>query len=160
MPQAFRAESYSDYVGPGVIGANSEALATADAVLVNSSGFLAICSTSSRILGFSVHDETMGSANQTAGNPTKPLFVIATPLVLVEYGGNADFTQGDVGDTTDFSTASTGAFVVNATTTVASSSGTGGGHLYIHAFDPDGIADNDSCVVSVAEPAYLSFAQV
>lgn len=143
----------SDHLGAGypIIGANSTTLSRADAVYIDSSGFLAISSTTNKILGFSLDTiSALASDNQTIGK-VKPKYVPASG-VLVQYPSDQDCTQTDIGAYADLSSGTTNAQTVNL---VAGSTG----QFLVLGFDPAGEADNDVVVVEVAEPQNLAFTQ-
>lgn len=136
------------------IGGNSVQFSLNDAVYADTSGFLAIATTTSKVLGFSAQNVTCAAANQTASNPTRPLF-------LPYHGVHMLITADQAGAATDqdayadLVTTTTGAQVLNLAAGAT-------GQFYVHDFNPhrDGIVTaTTDIVVSIAEPQELAFAQ-
>lgn len=136
-------------IGVGAIGANSVQFSKGDAIIINTSGFLDLASTSGKQLGWSLEDKTMTSDNQTVAK-YMPLWCEAGTVQVV-LTASAALTQTQVGEFSNYSTAASGNFVVNATTSATS------GTVYITAIDPFGIGDNTQVAVEVANPGNLSY---
>lgn len=152
MAQRFYNDPAGFGIGYPVIGANSATFSEADAVYINTSGFLDVATTSSRILGFS--NETisaLASDNQTVAKVT-PKYVY-TNGVLVVYTASGAITQTMVGEYADFSSTTSGAQTVSNTTSATT------GQVFIVGFDPAGDGTTTDVVIQAAEPQYLDFAQ-
>lgn len=145
MAQRFARDPAKNGVGYPVIGVNSQAFALADAVYINSSGFLDVVDSADvPILGFSLDARTMASDNQTVAK-VKPQYVYAEGVEMV-YPKNSStgVDQTDVGEYCNLATFTTGAQdLANA------SSGTTGQFL-IMGFDPDNDGTTTDAVVKVA----------
>ena len=141
-----------DGLGTGypIIGNNSVALAVADAVTIDSDGFLDIASTSGKILGYSLEEVTMASDNQTVAKVC-PKYVYADDVLMV-YPSDQACTQTDVGQYADFSSATSGAQTINL------NSGATGQFLVI-GFDPKGDGSTSDVVVIAAERTKDGYAQ-
>jgi len=142
-----------EYLGAGypIIGVNSTVLSRADAVYINSSGFLAISSTTNKILGFSLDTiSALASDNETVAK-VKPKYTPGLGIRM-QYPSDIDCTQTDVGAYADLSSGTTNAQTVNL---LAGSTG----QFLVLGFDPNEESDNDVVVVEVAEPQQLAFAQ-
>ncbi len=148
--QKFRYDPAELGSGYPVIGGNSVQFTAADAVYIDSSGWLALATTSSKVLGYALDDVTMAADNQTVGFVC-PQYVPALGIQMV-YGSDQDCTQTDIGAYADFGTATTGAFELNL-------AAGGTGQMFVLGFDPDKEDDDDAVVVECAEPQYLAFAQ-
>lgn len=133
--------------GYPVIGKNSEQFSVGDAVYVDTDGFLAKATTSSKILGYSIEDSTMASDNQTVAKK-KPLYVYAEG-VEVEIDSDQACTQTDIGAYADLGTVTSGAQVLNLAAGAT-------GQFFVLGFDAD---DTDKVIVTVAEPQKSGFAQ-
>ncbi len=152
MSQRFFNDPAAFGVGYPVIGANSIAFATADAVYINTSGFLDIATTSSRILGFSVDDvSTLTSDNQTVAKVC-PKYVYANNIIMV-FPASGAITQTMVGEYADFSSTTSGAQTVSNSTSATA------GQLFIIGFDPANDGTTTDVVVMVAEQQYFDYAQ-
>lgn len=137
--------------GYPVIGANSIQFSYADPVYIDTSGWLALITTSSKALGYYVgQGETMASDNQTVAKKT-PDYVYAQDVEMI-FGSDQDCTQTDIGAYADMGTVTTGAFELNL---AAGSSG----QFLVLGFDPEAIADNDAVVVVAAENQKDAYAQ-
>lgn len=136
--------------GYPVIGGNSQAFANADAVYIDTSGFLDVVTTSSKVIGASLHDATMASDNQTVAL-IKPLYANWLGLVMV-YTADQAATQTDLDAYADFGTTTSGAQVLNL-------AGGATGQMHILGFDPYDEDDDTDVVVEIAEPQQLGFAQ-
>ena len=139
-------------VGYPVIGGNSVQFSMADAVYIDTNGFLAIATTSSRIIGYCVEDITMSSTNQTVAKVC-PKYIPALGVLMV-YPGAAACTQTMIGEYVDLSTVTTGAQVVGAGSTSASS-----GQFLILGFDPNGDGTTTDVVVCLGENQVSDAAQ-
>lgn len=150
MAQRFRTDP--GHLGQGfpIIGVNSQAFATADPVLADTSGWLDVISTSSKVLGYATHDATMASDNQTVAT-IKPSYVFA-PGILMQYTADQAATQTDVGAYADVGTATSGSIQLNL------AAGTSG-QFFVLGFDPDNDDSTSEIVVEVAEPQVLAFTQ-
>ena len=149
--QKFRHDPAGYGRGYPIIGANSEEFSQADAVFINSSGFLELADVGGKILGYYAgQGETMASDNQTVAKKT-PDYVYAESVEMV-YGADQDCTQTDVGAYADFGTVTTGAFELNL---AAGSTG----QFLVLGFDPENDANNDHVVVVAAELQKAAFSQ-
>ena len=148
--QKFRYDPDISKAGYPIIGKNSEDISPSDAVYADTNGFLALITTSSRVLGYATDDVTMASDNQTV-DAVKPSYVPALGIEMV-YGSDQDCVQTDIGAYADMGTVSSNGFELNLS---AGSSG----QFFVLGFDPDEEADDDAVVVEVAEPQFLAFAQ-
>lgn len=148
--QYFLGEMIDPVTGYPVIGINSGAFATADALYIDSNGWLTVVSTSSKVLGFSLDNRTMAAANQTVAK-VKPLYTPWLGIVAV-YTADQACVQTDIGAYADLVTVTSGAQVLNL---VAGTSG----QFHVLGFDPDGDGTTTLTVVEVAEPQQLGFAQ-
>lgn len=138
-------------LGYPIIGANSTQLSEADAVYIDTSGFLAISSTTNKILGYSVDSiDALDSDNETV-DKVKPKYTPASGI-RVQYPSDQDCTQTDIGAYADLSSGTTNAQTIdlNAGST---------GQFLVLGFDPEGESDDDVVVVEAAEPQQLAFAQ-
>lgn len=137
--------------GYPIIGATSVQFTHADAVYIDSSGFLALATAGSKVLGYYCgQGETMAATNQTV-KKVCPDYVYAADVEMV-YGSDQACAQTDVGAYADFGTATTGAFELNL------SAGATGQFLVI-GFDPNGDGTTTDVVVVVAEDQRAAFAQ-
>lgn len=145
---------YNDPINQGVeypiIGKNSEAFATADVVYVDSDGFLAKITTSSKVLGYALDTVTMASDNQTVAKVT-PKVAVGLGTLMV-YGSDQDALQTDIGAYADFGTVTSNGFELNLAAGAT-------GQMFVVGFDPQDESDDDVVVVKVAEPQELAFAQ-
>ena len=141
-----------DLVGSGfpIIAINSGSLNEADAVYIDTSGWLAVVGTTSKVLGFSLEKITIASDNQTV-DKVKPKYAPWLGVQMV-YGADQDCTQTDIGAYADMGTATSGSQELNL-------SAGGTGQFLVLGFDPDDESDDDAVVVEVAEPQQLGFAQ-
>ena len=150
MAQRLLHENADLRVGYPIIGANSVAFAYADPVYIDTSGFLALATTSSKVLGHALDSRTMAATNQTVA-AVKPLY---TPWEGVVAAITADqaVTQTDIGAYADTGTGTSGAWVLNfaAGTT---------GQFHCLGFDPEDTATTTLAVIEIAEPQSLGFAQ-
>lgn len=101
-------------VGNPVIGANSVAFKVGDPVYIDSSGFLALQTTSSKVIGYITEDITMASDNQTVAKVC-PQYVYAEGVEMY-VDADAALAQADVGHYTVLSSATGNAQTVDADT--------------------------------------------
>lgn len=135
--------------GVPVIAANSEAFSVGDAVYINTSGFLAKATTSSKILGYALEDYTAASDNQTVA-AYKPQYVYAEGVEILIDADSA-ITQTKIGEYADLVTVTTGAMVLNGTTAAAA-------QFFVLGSDTD-TPNTSKYIVTVAEPQKAAFAQ-
>ena len=136
-------------VGVPIIAKNSETFSIGDAVYIDSDGFLALATTSSKILGYAVEDKVAASDNQTVAKYC-PQYVYADNVeVLVDTDQAA--TQTDIGAYADLATVTSGAMVLNL---VAGATG----QFLVLGWDTQ-TPDTSKAIVTVAEPQRLAFAQ-
>lgn len=137
--------------GYPIIQANSITTVVADALLIDTSGFLAMVTTSSKVFGYANEDKTITSDNQTVAK-YKILYVPAEGVEMV-YGADQAATQTDIGAYADFVTVTVGAFQLNL---AAGNTG----QMFVLGFGPfdEGVTTTD-VVVEVAEPQLLAFTQ-
>lgn len=133
--------------GYPVIGKNSEQFSVGDAVYIDSDGFLAKITTSSKVLGYVIEDVTMASDNQTVAKKC-PLYVYAEG-VEIEVDSDQACTQTDIGAYADMGTVTSGAMVLNLAAGAT-------GQFCVLGFDAN---DTDKVIVTVAEPQKFGFAQ-
>lgn len=130
-----------------IIGVASTEFSVGDAVYIDGNGYLALATTSSKILGYCVEDKTTSATNATVEKYC-PQYVYAED-VEVEIDSDQACTQTDLGAYADLGTVTSGAMVLNL------AAGTSGQFMVI-GFDAD---DTDKVIVVVAEPQKLAFAQ-
>lgn len=150
MAQRFLQDPSAFGTGYPVIGANSEAFAVGDAIYINTSGFLAVATTSSKILGYSVGAITMASDNQTVGL-VKPQYVYAENVLMV-YPGDSACTQTKIGEYADFVSTTSNAQTINGTVGAT-------GQFLVVGFDPAGDGTTTDYVVIAAERQKDGYAQ-
>lgn len=137
--------------GYPIIGANSVEFTKYDPIYIDSSGFLDLISTSSKVFGYYVgQGETMTSDNETVALKTID-YVYAENIEMV-FGSDQDATQTDVGAYADMGTATTGAFELNLAAGAT-------GQFLVLGFDPYEESDDDAVVVVAAEVQKYAFAQ-
>lgn len=143
MPQRFTRDPAGYGTGFPIIGANSVQFNTADALYINSSGFLDTASTSSKIYGYSIETPAvMASDNQTVAKVC-PKYCYAEQVEVV-YPANGAITQTMVGEYTVFSSATAGAQTISNTTSATV------GQFLIVGFDPDKDGTTTDVVVRAA----------
>ena len=135
---------------PAIAG-NSVQFSIGDAVYVDTSGFLAIATTSSKIYGFVMEGFTATADNQTV-KKYKPTVLPGIQGVQVVMPMSTAIAQTNVGEYSDLSTTTTGAQVLNATTS-------GAAQFYVVDFDPEQDGTTTDAVVEVAEYQKAGFAQ-
>lgn len=142
-----------DPLGPGsgypIIGNSSDTLAKADAVYVDTDGFLAIAGTTTQIAGVSNEAVVLSATNETVAK-VKPLYSYGVGLIL-SYPSAAAMVQSDVGEWVDFSSATTGAQTL----------GTPGAKAQFFVLGIDDLEDGalTQGAVMIAEPQYLGSSQ-
>lgn len=130
-----------------VIGKNSEAFKIGTPVTIDSSGFLAGCTSSGeKVYGICIEDKTCASDNQTVAQ-YKPLVVDAQD-VIIAYSTSGTLAQTDVGEYADVATNSSGAI------TMGNPGATG--QFLCTGINPD---DTTMGYFRVAEPQQYAFAQ-
>ena len=122
-----------------------------DAVYIDTSGFLAIATTSSKIIGFVMESFTATADNNTV-KKYRPTVLPALQGVQVVMTMSTAIAQTNVGEYSDLSTVTTGAQVLNATTGAT-------GQFFVLDFDPEGEGTTTDAVVEVAEYQKAGFAQ-
>lgn len=150
MAQSFHKFRLPPENGYPIIDKNSDQKTIADAVWADSSGWLAVVGAGNRVLGWSNENVTPASTNQTVAK-YKSAYVPHLG-VLMNITGVVAMTQTKVGEYADFSTATTGAFVVDVT-----NSTTSGQVLLLGSEDPNNL--DTTVICCVAEPQDLAFAQ-
>jgi hypothetical protein len=150
MSQYFLRVADKGGVETPIIGNNSEALSYADAVTIDSDGFITVASTSSKILGFCLETKTMASDNETVAKYC-PLILPADGVTMV-YTADQAVTQTDIGTYADLVTTTSGAQVLNL-------AGGATGQFIVVGFDPNNDGSTTLCIVKVAEPQVYAFAQ-
>ena len=138
------------YETPAIAG-NGVQFNIGDAVYVDTSGFLAIATTSSKIYGFVMEAFTATADNQTV-KKYRPTVLPGVQGVQVVLTTSAAIAQTNVGEYSDLSTVTTGAQVLNATSGAT-------GQFFILDFDPEGEGTTTDAVVEVAEYQKSGFAQ-
>lgn len=119
-------------VGYPVIAANSVTFSEADPVYINSSGFLALATTSSAILGFSL--DTIGAvtaSNQTVGLVCPKYLNADEVLAVYPTSDGSSFTQASVGQYFVLSGVTSGAMTINSTGSATT------GQFILLGFGPD-----------------------
>lgn len=135
--------------GYPVIGASSTTFTSGDPLTINSSGFLAVATSSGeKILGYAIETKTTTSDNETVAKYC-PAYVPADGVWML-YQSDQACTQTDVGAYADV-TGTTGAIYINL---AAGSTG----QFFVEGFNPDGLGTS-YVVVRAAEPQVLGFAQ-
>ena len=150
MQNFFNEDIHRLRAGYPVIGVNSAAFADADAVYLDTNGFLALATTSSKIYGYAKQVATMASDNQTVAQ-VKPTYVIALGLAMV-YGADQAGTQTDIGAYADFGTVTSGAFELDLAAGAT-------GQMLVVGIDPYRTSTTTDILVEVAEPQNFAFAQ-
>lgn len=152
MPQRTFRDKFGGGFGAPVIGSNSVAFANNDAVYMNATGFLALVTTTSVVLGVARDARTMAATNETVAL-VRPDYQPADGLLLL-YGADQAATQTDIGAYADFGTTTSNAFQVNLAAGAS-------GQMLIHAFNPNPAETaTTDVVVSFAELQQLAYAQV
>lgn len=139
MAQKFLQDPAGFGVGYPNIGANSIVFNVGDAIYINTSGFLDIATTTSKIFGYSLEDVTMTSDNQTVAKVC-PKFVRAEFVAMV-YPANGAITQTMVGEYAVFSSATAGAQTISNTTSATV------GQFLVIGFDPNADGTTTDVVV-------------
>jgi len=156
-----------EIVRPPVIAVDSEVFAEGSPVYLDSSGFLAVTSTTNKIWGFCTEAITVISTNSTSSsigtgqtvNSAAHSYcprVIAPDNVLFWADSDTDFTQTDIGAYADVASESSGVVTLNL---AAGSTGQFIVYGLLRDVDPSATGDDDRIVVKVAEPQDLAFAQ-
>lgn len=151
MAQRFYADPANFGVGLPVIGANSITFSEADPIVVNSSGFLDLASTSSKILGFSL--ETIGaltSDNQTVAGVCPKYVYAEGVLVVFPIAAAVAATQTMLGEYFIFSGTTSGAFTLNATSSATV------GQLLALGLNPNNQSPNGAGSTTAGTAAELS----
>jgi hypothetical protein len=143
----FLRDIQEESVGYPVIGNNSEQFSVGDAVYIDTDGFLAKATTSSKVLGYAIEDATMAADNETVAKKC-PLYVYAEGMEI-EIDSDQACTQTDIGAYADLGTVTSGVQVLNL---AAGNTG----QFFVLGFDAN---DTDKVVVTVAEPQKFGFAQ-
>lgn len=148
MSQVIIRDPGNNRVIEGVIQKNSEALLVGTPVTIDSSGWLAGCTSSGeKVYGICIEDKTATSDNQTVAQ-YKPLII--DPLeVTIAITSTGALAQTDIGEYGDVSTNTAGVIVMGNPTTQ--------GQFILVAIDPD---DSTLGYWKVAEPQQFAFAQV
>lgn len=144
MAQRFRRTPMNQVLLPPVIGKNSEVFANGTPVTIDSSGFLAGCTSSGeKVYGFCIEDKTCASDNQTVA---KYCPQVVDPMDVEMEITTATIAQTDVGEYADVATNTSGVVVM-------ANPGATGQFLLTE------IIDSTTGVYKVAEPQQLAFAQ-
>lgn len=147
MAQYFLRDPGNIEVLPPVTAKNSEVFKIGTPVTIDSSGFLAGCTSSGeKVYGICIEDKTCASDNQTVAQ-YKPLVVDANDVVIA-YTTNGTLAQTDIGEYADVATNSSGAITMG-------NPGSTGQFLCV------GIDAADTTIgyFRVAEPQQYAFAQ-
>ncbi len=129
MSQRFYSDPEANGVGYPVIGDNSAAFSIADPVFIDTDGFLDTCTTSSKVLGYSLDTVTMAADNETVAQVC-PEYVYADLVHVIYPAATSVFSQTQVGSYFIFSGTTSGAFTVNITNSDTV------GQLQLLGFDP------------------------
>ena len=141
----------TERVGYPIIGVASTKFSIGDPVYIDSNGFLALATTSSKILGFCIENYTTSASNATTEKYC-PQYINAEGVV-VAFTISAAVAQTDIGAYSDVATATSGAIVLNGASAAT-------GQFLILGIGPlDNGATTTEVAVSVAEPQGLAFAQ-
>lgn len=143
----FKRDPLEKGVAYPIIGVANTKFSVGDAVYIDSNGYLALATTSSKILGYCIEDKTTSATNATVEKYC-PQYVYAED-VEIEIDSDQACAQTDVGAYADLGTVTSGAMVLNL------SAGASGQFLVL-GFDAD---DTDKVIAVVAEPQKLAFAQ-
>lgn len=151
MASKFFTDPVANGVGYPVIVANSVALSMCDAVFINTSGFMDVVTTTSKVLGFALDSiSAVASDNQTVAKVTAK-YVMQDGVAIV-IGGDSACTQTKVGEYADLVTTTTGVQILNGTTGAT-------GQFFVIGFDPTGDGTTTDYVVMVGEAQQAGFAQ-
>jgi hypothetical protein len=150
MAQLFHRAPVRVERGQPLIAKNSGAFAEADPVGINSDGYLETVSAGQKILGWATETITVDSDNTTVDKYC-PEFVIARDVEMV-FPSSEDCAQSDLNLYKDFSTVTSGSFVVGMSDIT-------GGQVKVLAFDPYSESDNDVVVVVASELEENAYAQ-
>lgn len=147
MSQAFLRVPYNEGALDGVIAKNSEVFKRGLPVTIDSSGFLAGCTSSGeKVHGYCLEDYTAASDNQTVA-AYKPQ-VMDPKDVVMKFSTTGTLAQTDIGEYADVSTNTAGIVVLGNPGST--------GQFELVAIDPD---DSTSGYFRVAEPQQYAFAQ-
>jgi hypothetical protein len=136
-------------VGVPIIAKNSEQFSIGDAVYIDTDGFLALATTSSKILGYALEDKTATADNQTVAKYC-PQYVYADNVeVLIDSDQAA--TQTDIGAYADLGTVTTGVMVLNLAAGAT-------GQFLVLGWDTE-TPNTSKVIATVAEPQRLAFSQ-
>lgn len=149
MAQKIYAMRGDPQTGFPIIGENSQQFSVADPVTAQADGFLDIAAAAEKILGWSVDSRTMAATNQTVAK-AKPLYLPAEGI-LAQITGDIAVTQTVMDSYSDFSTATTGAYVVDVTNATSSTAQV---HI-LGSPDPDSLSTD--VIVEVAEPQTIGY---
>lgn len=136
-------------VGYPVIGVDSTQFSIGDAVYIDSNGYLALATTSSKILGYCIEDKTTSSTNATVEYYC-PQYVYGEDVEILIDSDQAA-TQTDIGAYADLASATTGAMTLNL---AAGSTG----QFFVLGWDTD-TPNTSKVVCTIAEPQKFAFAQ-
>ncbi len=113
MAQRFLNDTAGFGVGYPIIGANSVTFTEADPVYINTSGFLALGTSSDKVLGFSTDTiSTLASDNQTVAKVCPKYLYHDAVLVVYPLAAAAAATQTMIGEYVVISGTTSGAFTV------------------------------------------------
>lgn len=148
MAQRFYGDPLAGGVGYPVIGANSITFSAADPVVINSSGFLDLSTTSTKILGWAIDDSVvMTSTNQTVAFVCPKYVEAKNVKVVLPTASAVALTQTSVGEYFVLSGTTSGAFTVNTTSSATV------GQLLCLGFNPDNDGTTTDGVFKVAADA-------
>lgn len=143
MAQRFLTDPAGFGVFYPVIGANSIQFSVADAVYIDSSGFLALATATSKLLGYCLEGITMSSSNQTVAKVCPKVSEQASVLMVYPTVSNVGLAQTEVGAYTSLVTLTTGAMAVSSTTGAT-------GQFLIVGIDPKADGSTYEAVVKAA----------
>lgn len=147
MAQGFHRDPGNVETLPGVIAKNSEVFKIGLPVTIDSSGFLAGCtSAGEKVYGYCVEDYTAASDNQTVA-AYKPL-VVDCQDVTMRFSTTGTLAQTDIGEYADVSTNTSGIVVLGNPGAT--------GQFLCMGIDPD---DTTAGYFRVGEPQQYAFAQ-
>jgi hypothetical protein len=145
MSQRFYSDPLAQGVGYPVIGDNSAVFNYADAVFIDTDGFLDTATTSSKIMGFCIASGplTMTSDNETVAMVC-PQYVYSDNVQVIYPAASSVFSQTLVGSYFVFSGTTSGAFTMNITNSDTV------GQFQLLGFNPDNDGTTTDGVFRVA----------
>ena len=143
MAQRFHVDPAGFGVGYPVIGKNSEAISVADALYIDSSGFICLATAVSKIFGYSLETITMAATNQTVAKVCPKYTEHQSVLMVYPTVSNVGFAQTEVGAYATLSTVTTGEMALSSTSGAT-------GQFLIVGIDPTADGSTFEAVVRAA----------